>query len=31
MTVTPPAREVKSQGQWLVDGTAPLNPNEVLK
>jgi sulfite reductase (ferredoxin) len=31
MTSTPPAREKKSQGQWLVDGTTPLNPNEVLK
>ncbi len=31
MTVSPPAREVKSQGQWLVDGKTPLNPNEILK
>jgi sulfite reductase (ferredoxin) len=26
-----PAREVKSNGQWLVDGKTPLNPNEILK
>ncbi len=31
MSATPPAREAKSQGQWLVDGNAPLNPNEVMK
>ena len=26
-----PPREGRSNGQWLVDGHAPLNPNEVFK
>ena len=36
MTATAPARvrpprEGRSNGQWLVDGTAPLNHNEEFK
>ena len=26
-----PSRSGKPQGQWKVDGTAPLNPNEEFK
>ena len=29
MTTTP--RQAKSSGQWAVDGTTPLNPNEEFK
>ena len=27
----PPRTDVKSNGQWMVDGIEPLNPNEVFK
>ncbi|HBJ73905.1 MAG TPA: sulfite reductase, partial [Actinobacteria bacterium] len=30
-TTTGTTRPAKSNGQWVVDGDAPLNPNEVMK